>query len=74
MITDKQDLTLIDSDSDPVFDTGSTAHMWNHLAHFTKYAINTDPEYTTKQADGSVMQIIGIGEIGCLKMYCMYHD
>ena len=55
-----------ESNSDPVFDTGSTAHMWNHMSHFTRYVINTDPNYHTRQADGTIVTILGIGDIGPL--------
>jgi len=66
MMTDQTTFVLKESNSDPVFDTGSTAHMWNHMGHFTRYVINTDPTYHTKQADGTIVNILGIGDIGPL--------
>jgi len=58
----------IDQDpSNPIFDCGCTAHMWNHRAHFTTYHPYNNTSLKASVADGHQLDILGKGDIGPLK-------
>ena len=51
-------------DSDPIFDSGCSHHMWNHTAHFTSYIPNDNMEFRASAAFGASAIIYGRGNIG----------
>jgi len=53
--------------SNPIFDCGCTAHMWNHRAHFTSYTPYVNSHIKASVADGHKLDILGKGDIGPLK-------
>ena len=52
---------------DLIFDSGCTEHMWNHRAHFTSYEPYNNSKLRAACANGTVLEIIGQGDIGPLK-------
>ena len=50
-----------------MFDSRATAHVWNHLSHFTKFVPSADQGPQIRLANGMRVQSAGIGEIGPLK-------
>ena len=53
--------------SNPIFDCGCTAHMWNHRSHFTTYTPFHNRRMKAAVADGHQIDILGKGDIGPLK-------
>ena len=54
-------------DQDLIFDSGCTAHMWNHRAHFTSFEPYINSNLKAACANGTVLDIMGKGDIGPLK-------
>jgi len=53
--------------SNPIFDCGCTAPMWNHRAHFTNYTPYDNTRLKASVADGHQLDILSKGDIGPLK-------
>ena len=53
--------------NDPVFDSGATSHVWNHLGHFTSFRRSVGTGLNIRLANGTRVQSAGIGDIGPLK-------
>ena len=64
---DIQDADKTKQEQDLIFDSGCTAHMWNHRAHFTSFEPYTDSKLKAACANGTVLDIMGKGDIGPLK-------
>ena len=53
--------------NDPVFDSGATSHVWNHLGHFTSFKQSDGSGFSIRLANGTKVQSAGIGDIGPLR-------
>ena len=52
---------------DPIFDCGSTHHIWNHMEHFTTFTPYIDTRTHITLANGTNIPIHGNGTIGLLQ-------
>ena len=59
--------TKFNEATDPVFDSGATSHVWNHLSHFTSFRPSTCGCLSIRVANGTKIQSADIGDIGPLK-------
>ena len=59
--------TKFNEATDPVFDSGATSHVWNHLSHFTSFRPSTCGCLSIRVANGTKIQSAEIGDIGPLK-------
>ena len=59
--------TKFNEATDPVFDSGATSHVWNHLSHFTSFRPSTCDCLSIRVANGTKIKSAGIGDIGPLK-------
>ena len=66
MINDKMVLgdNQLQPEAEIIFDSGCTAHMWNHCAHFTTYTPYTTSNMKAACASGQTLDILGKGDIG----------
>ena len=55
------------TEAEIIFDSGCTAHMWNHRAHFTTYTPYTTSHMKAACASGQTVDILGKGDIGPIK-------
>ena len=55
------------AEQDILFDSGCTAHMWNHRAHFTTFELFSNTRMKAATAGGHILDILGKGDIGQLK-------
>ena len=58
---------MFQESNDPVFDSGATSHVWNHLGHFTSFRQSDGSGFTIRLANGTKVLSAGIGDIGPLR-------